>query len=106
MIFNVSRTADGETHALQPHELYKSQQYATSVYQSELVSRLRQLGYEIERDANGTPQIKGYTKEYLRASSPRRRQIEDYLAKQGKEGYAAAPIAADNTRPSASRLPP
>ena len=90
MIFNVTETPDGKSHALQPRELYRSQRFARAVYQSELVSRLRHLGYEIERDGNGTPQIKGYTKEYLQASSPPRRQIEEYLAKQGMEGYAAA----------------
>lgn len=82
VIFNVSQTADGKSHALQPREIYRSQRYATAVYQSELVSHLLQMGYEIERDANGTPQIRGYTSEYLQASSPRRRQIEEYLAKR------------------------
>jgi conjugative relaxase-like TrwC/TraI family protein len=106
VIFNMTETPDGKTHALQPHELYRSQRYATAVYQSELVSRLRQLGYEIERDSNGTPQIKGYTKEYLQASSPRRKQIEDYLAKQGMEGYAAAQIAAHRTREAKINLRP
>jgi conjugative relaxase-like TrwC/TraI family protein len=106
VIFNMTETPDGKIHALQPHELYRSQRYATAVYQSELVSRLRQLGYEIERDSNGTPQIKGYTKEYLQASSPRRRQIEEYLAKQGTEGYAAAQIAAHRTREAKINLRP
>jgi conjugative relaxase-like TrwC/TraI family protein len=106
VIFNVTETPDGKAHALQPRELYRSQRFATAVYQSELVSRLRQLGYEIERDANGTPQIKGYTKEYLRASSPRRKQIEEYLAKQGMEGFAAAQIAAHRTREAKIHLRP
>lgn len=106
VIFNVSQTADGETHALQPRDLYRSQRFATAVYQSELVSRLRGLGYEIERDQNGTPQVKGYTKDYLQASSPRRRQIEEYLAKQGTEGYAAAQIAAHRTREGKFNLTP
>jgi conjugative relaxase-like TrwC/TraI family protein len=106
VIFNVTDTPDGKTHSLQPHELYRSQRFATAVYQSELVSRLRQLGYEIERDSNGTPQIKGYTKEYLQASSPRRKQIEEYLAKQGMEGYAAAQIAAHRTREAKVNLRP
>jgi conjugative relaxase-like TrwC/TraI family protein len=106
VIFNVTQTPDGKSHALQPRELYRSQRFATAVYQSELVSRLRQLGYEIERDSNGTPQIRGYTKEYLQASSPRRKQIEEYLAKQGMEGYAAAQIAAHRTREAKINLRP
>lgn len=106
VIFNVTETLDGKAHASQPRELYRSQRFATAVYQSELVSRLRQLGYEIERDANGTPQLKGYTKEYLQASSPRRKQIEEYLAKQGMEWYAAAQIAAHRTREAKINLRP
>ena len=106
VIFNMTETPDGKAHALQPRELYRSQRYATAVYQSELVGRLRELGYEIERDSNGTPQIKGYTKEYLQASSPRRKQIEEYLAKQGMEGYAAAQIAAHRTREAKINLRP
>jgi hypothetical protein len=34
------------------------------------------MGYEVERGAHGQPEIKGYTREYLDASSPRRQQIE------------------------------
>lgn len=106
VIFNVTETPDGKPHALQPRELYRSQRYATAVYQSELVGRLRQLGYEIERDANGTPQIKGYTQEYLKASSPRRKQIEQYLQQEGLEGFAAAQIAAHRTREAKINLRP
>ena len=61
VIFNVTETADGKSHALQPRELYRSQQYATAIYRSELASRLKQLGYEIERGKNGEFEIQGYT---------------------------------------------
>ena len=36
VFFNVTRVGRRRTHAIQPRELYKSQQYATGVYQSEL----------------------------------------------------------------------
>jgi conjugative relaxase-like TrwC/TraI family protein len=49
VFFNLTETEDGEAHALQPRELYKTQQYATAVYRAELAHRLRELGYEIER---------------------------------------------------------
>jgi len=42
--------------------------------------------------------IKGYTPEYLEASSPRRQQIEEAVAKSGFSGPEAAQIAAHNTR--------
>jgi TrwC relaxase len=58
---------------LQPQELYRTQQYATAVYRSELAHRLQELGYEIEHGKSGQPEIKGYSREYLDASSPRRK---------------------------------
>ncbi len=98
VIFNVTQTADGQTRALQPQELYKTQQYATAVYRSELAARLQQIGYEIERGEHGQPEIKGYTREYLEASSPRRQQIEEHMETAGVRGAGAAQIAAHQTR--------
>lgn len=106
VIFNVSETADGETHALQPHELYKSQQYATAIYRAELAGRLRTLGYELESAKNGAFEINGYTPEYLRASSPRRQQIKQYLEAKGLSGAEAAEIGAHRTREGKISLTP
>jgi conjugative relaxase-like TrwC/TraI family protein len=98
VFFNLTETQDGESHALQPRELYKTQQYATAVYRSELATRLKGVGYEIERGKSGQPEIKGYSEEYLAASSPRRQQIEEHLAKEQQRGAGAAQIAAHQTR--------
>jgi hypothetical protein len=106
VIFNIAETADGNTRALQPQELYKTQQYATAVYRSELSARLQQLGYEIERGEHGQPEIKGYTREYMEASSPRRQQITEQLAEQGRTGPEAAQIAAHKTREAKLDLTP
>jgi conjugative relaxase-like TrwC/TraI family protein len=70
VFFNLTETENGETRALQPHELYRSQQYATAIYRSELALRLKDQGYEIEQGKSGQPEIKGYTRVYLEASSP------------------------------------
>ena len=98
VIFNVTERENGDTRALQPHELYRSQQYATAVYRTELALRLKQLGYEIEQSPKGAPEIKGYTQQYLEASSPRRQQIKEHLSQQGIRGAEAAEIAAHRTR--------
>jgi conjugative relaxase-like TrwC/TraI family protein len=98
VVFNLTETAEGETRALQPRELYRSQAYATAVYRSELASRLKALGYEIERGEHGQPEIAGYSKAYLEASSPRRQQIEEHLERTQQHGAAAAQIAAHQTR--------
>lgn len=98
VFFNLTETENGETRALQPHELYRSQQYATAIYRSELALHLKGLGYEIEQGRSGQPEIKGYTREYLDASSPRSHQIQEHLAEQGVRGAGAAQIAAHQTR--------
>ena len=98
VFFNLTETEGGETYALQPRELYRTQQYATAVYRSELAMRLKELGYEVERGKSGQPEIKGYSEEYLAASSPRRQQIEEHLAKENQRGADAAQIAAHKTR--------
>jgi conjugative relaxase-like TrwC/TraI family protein len=98
VFFNLTETENGETRSLQPRELYRSQQYATAIYRSELALRLKEHGYEIETGKSGQPEIKGYTREYLEASSPRSQQIQEHLAEQGVRGAGAAQIAAHQTR--------
>ena len=100
VFFNLTETANGETRPLQPQELYRTQQYATAIYRSELAHRLQELGYEIEHGKSGQPEIKGYSREYLDASSPRRKQIKEHLAMENQSGAAAAQIAAHHTRES------
>lgn len=100
VIFNVTERADASTRALQERAFFQSQQFATAVYQAELTYRLRALGYEIEAGRSGAPEIKGYSQEYLDASSPRSQQIRDHLDKHGVSGAEAAEIAAHTTRDS------
>jgi conjugative relaxase-like TrwC/TraI family protein len=106
VIFNMTERDDGRMRALQPHSLFESQQFATAVYQSHLTYKLRDLGYEIEAGKSGAPEIKGYTQEYLDASSPRRQQIEEALGRSGFTGPEAAQIAAHNTRDKKVSLSP
>jgi conjugative relaxase-like TrwC/TraI family protein len=98
VIFNMTERSDGSTRALQERGFFDTQQFATAVYQSELTFRLRNLGYEIEAGKSGAPDVKGYTADYLTASSPRRQQIEEAIARSGFSGPEAAEIAAHNTR--------
>jgi conjugative relaxase-like TrwC/TraI family protein len=104
VIFNVTVRDNEQTRALQPHEIFVSQHYVTAVYRSDLALRLKKLGYELERGKHGQPEIRGYSKEYLEASSPRREQIKDHLRAQGIDGAAAAQIAAHHTRDSKELL--
>ena len=98
VIFNVTERENGQTRALQERSLFQSQHYVTSVYRSELAIRLQGLGYEIQTGKHGQPEIKGYTQEYLDASSPRREQIKEHLQEIGRDGAGAAQVAAHRTR--------
>src|SRR5487761_1503536 len=69
-----------------------------SLQKSALLFRKLRLGYEVERGKSGQPEIRGYSEEYLAASSPRRQQIEEHLAKENQRGADAAQIAAHKTR--------
>src|SRR5271170_5546187 len=106
VIFNMTERQDGSARALQERGLFQSQEFATAVYQAELTYQLRNLGYEIETGKRGAPEIKGYSLEYLDASSPRRQQIEQAMAKSGFTGPEAAQIAAHNTRDKKQILTP
>src|ERR1700761_5705132 len=98
VVFNLTERENGQPRAIQPQSLFASQQFATAVYQSELMYRLKELGYEITVGRSGAPDIKGYSQEYLDASSPRSQQIREYLERTGRHGKEAAEIAAHSTR--------
>ena len=111
VIFNMTETAEGKIKSVQPLELYRSQQYATAIYRMNLAEKLQGLGYEIEIDARtGAPEIKGFSKEYLRDSSPRREEVrkeaqemKERLESQGitvKEGAGLNQAAARTDRAS------
>ena len=59
VVFNITERDGGQARAIQPQSLFASQQFATSIYQSELMYRIRQLGYEITAGRSGAPEIKG-----------------------------------------------
>lgn len=91
VVFNITETEDGRIKPIQPLELYRSQRFATSIYRAVLATELQKLGYEITVDGRtGAPEISGFSKQYLAASSPRSEEIQreaaemkQRLAKQG-----------------------
>lgn len=96
VIFNLTQTEDGHIKPIQPLELFRSQQYATAIYRTVLATELQKLGYEVTVDARtGAPEIKGFSKEYLAASSPRRQEIEQESAEM-KERLATQGITVED----------
>src|SRR5579883_3114609 len=89
VVFNMTRTEDGQVRAVQPAELYRIQSYMTAVYQNELALKLKELGYELTQGTNHAPDIKGFTKEYLEAESQRSQRIKLEEQARGVEGREA-----------------
>ncbi len=106
VIFNVTQRADGKTRALQEQPFFESQNFVTAVYQSELMYRLRSLGYEIVPGESGAPEIRGYSADYLKASSQRREKIKEEMERRGFSGPEAAEIAARSTREKKQTMTP
>ncbi|MGA7926722.1 MAG: MobF family relaxase, partial [Candidatus Sulfotelmatobacter sp.] len=98
VFFNLTETQNGQSRAVQAYELLRSLEYTTAIYRSELALRLKEQGYDMERGKSGQPEIRGYTQEYLDASSPRSRQIQAYLEEHGFRGAGAAQFAVHQTR--------
>lgn len=96
VISNLTQTEDGRIKPIQPIELYRSQQYATAIYRTALATELQKLGYEVTVAARtGAPEINGFSKEYLAASSPRRHEIEQEAAEM-KERMAQQGISVED----------
>jgi conjugative relaxase-like TrwC/TraI family protein len=76
--FNLTLTKEGKIKPVQPFELYRCQKYGTAVYRAVLAERLQRLGYEIDVDRRtGAPEIRGISREYIEAASPRQRDIKE-----------------------------
>lgn len=92
IIFNLTQLLGGKWRALDSTELFKSQRYGTAIYRAVLAIELRRLGYEIEVDGRtGAPEIVGFPKEYLEASSLRgkelRKEAAEMKARLEAEGH-------------------
>jgi hypothetical protein len=69
VVFNITMLSTGEARPVKSPDLL-TQEYGDAVYLSELAHRLYRLGYELDVDARGQFEIRGYTPEYLAACRP------------------------------------
>ena len=98
VVFNMTRTEDGQVRSVQPSELYQIQSYMTAVYQNQLALKLKELGYELAPGTNHAPDIKGFTKEYLEAESQRSQRIKIEMENKGIDGREASNQIAHSMR--------
>ncbi|MDJ0680793.1 MAG: MobF family relaxase [Xenococcaceae cyanobacterium MO_167.B52] len=96
VIFNQTQGEDGKWRAMDNRELYQQKMTIGMVYHHELGRELKQLGYELTWNKDGTFEVWGYTPEQIKAFSTRRQEIENAV---GKEASAAKKAqACTNTR--------
>lgn len=75
VIFNQTIGADGKWRSMDNRELYQQKMTIGMVYHHELGRRLKELGYQLEWNHDGTFEIAGYTQQQLEAFSTRRSEI-------------------------------
>lgn len=99
VILNMTRRADGVWRAVEPLELYRSQEHATAVYRTTLAQAVQRLGYRIARTGQqGAWELDGFSRAQIEQFSQRRQDISTYLQERGLDSPAAAQIAAHQTR--------
>jgi conjugative relaxase-like TrwC/TraI family protein len=100
VVINATERPDRQWRALDPREIYVSQNFGSAVYLSALARDVQQLGYRIHlTDGNYAAwELEGYCREQIMAFSNRRKDIEEQMARLGISGPRAAQIAALNTR--------
>jgi conjugative relaxase-like TrwC/TraI family protein len=99
VIMNMTRRSDGVWRAVEPLELYRSQEHATAVYRTTLAQEVHKLGYRIARTGpQGAWELDGFRRGQIEQFSQRRQDISRYLHERGLDSPAAAQIAAHQTR--------
>jgi conjugative relaxase-like TrwC/TraI family protein len=98
VIANMTVTQEGQLRSIDPHEMFVFQRIGKQVYQSYMAHGLRELGYNIEFGKNGSPEIQGYTQEYLDSESLRSKAIQKHLEENGLDGARAASLVAKQNR--------
>jgi conjugative relaxase-like TrwC/TraI family protein len=79
-ITNLTQLPDGNWRGLDPKEIYKARRFIDAVYMSELAKRVQDIGYSIERRADGAFELAGFTREQIEAFSERRQDIQQLMA--------------------------
>ncbi|OJY48525.1 MAG: conjugative transfer relaxase/helicase TraI [Legionella sp. 40-6] len=79
--------------------IYDNQHYLGLFYNATLAKKTTELGFDIEiKDKYGNFEIKGLSKEYIEASSTRRKEIKEQQQKLGLNSAKSAEIANHETR--------
>ena len=106
LLINVTRGVGGNLRALDLQFGQDGVKLAGAIYQSELASEMRGLGYDLRRTQDGGWDLASVTDSQIEAASPRSAQIETDLAHKGldRESASAAQKTASNLATRESKL--
>jgi conjugative relaxase-like TrwC/TraI family protein len=90
IILNAVQDADGKWRSMESRELYKLQMTLGEVYRQNLAHNVVALGYQIEKGKDSMFEIVGVPHKVLETFSTRSAQIEEHLAKNGKDRSTAS----------------
>lgn len=83
VILNVTEGVDGQFRALDNSVIFNNRKLLDAMYMNYMAQHLKQLGYELSFNKDGTFEIAGVDKEILDIFSSRKKDIDDYLIQQG-----------------------
>ena len=90
LIMNAAQRADGSFGTIDPQPFYQHRMAAGSLYQSELASRLHDMGFQIEKGSGGTFEVAGVPSDLKKYWSKR----HDQMAQNGATGQSITAEAA------------
>ncbi len=100
VVANATRRSDGEWRSIESSEMYEFSKMVGQIFQNELATRVKDLGYEISPNGNGTFEIASVPRDVIRQFSKRREEIESFVKEHGLEGAKAFEDATLATRNS------
>lgn len=85
VILNKVQRVDGQWRSLHNDGIFNHSKYLGFIYQNELAYELKNIGYEVLLNRNGTFDIKGYDEKQLQEFSKRTRKIKELNCKTKKQ---------------------
>lgn len=91
ILFNTCRGRDGKLRSIANELLYHNQKHiGLDVYRTQLAHYVREAGFAIDVQENGSWELRGIDRRQVEAFSTRRAEIENYVAEKGLDITNAA----------------
>ena len=89
-VMNLTQREDGNWRALKNDNIIKSTRYLDSIYTNELAKGLKELGYDLRFEREGSFELSHISREQIEGMSQRRMQIVEALKEKGLDVNTAS----------------